>query len=75
MDVHARLGGYCPDRLSHAEAAKIFSVGILISGRGSNMVALIDAAQAGMIPNAEVAVVISDQAGCRGSGKSTRARY
>ena len=49
-------------------------LGILISGRGSNMVALIDAAQTGMIPNAEVAVVISDQRTAAGSGESTSAR-
>lgn len=41
--------------------AKTFRVGILISGRGSNMVALIDAVRSGAIPNAEVSVVISDQ--------------
>ena len=35
-------------------------IGILISGRGSNMVALVDAVQSGEIPNSEVAVVISD---------------
>jgi len=52
------------------EAAKTFRLGILISGRGSNMVALIDAAQAGMIPNAEVAVVISDQATAAGLEKA-----
>ena len=44
----------------------------LISGRGSNMVALIDAAQAGIIPHAEVAVVISDQASA--AGKKAQAR-
>jgi phosphoribosylglycinamide formyltransferase 1 len=36
-------------------------IGLLISGRGSNMVALIDAVGDGRIPNAEVAVVVSDQ--------------
>ena len=36
-------------------------VGILISGRGSNMVALVDAVQSGEIPDSEVAVVISDK--------------
>jgi len=36
-------------------------IGVLISGRGSNMVALADAVSAGMIRNAEIAVVISDQ--------------
>jgi phosphoribosylglycinamide formyltransferase-1 len=43
---------------------------ILISGRGSNMVALIDAAQSGRISNAEVAVVISDQAAAAGLEKA-----
>jgi phosphoribosylglycinamide formyltransferase-1 len=41
-------------------------IAILISGRGSNMVALADAVQAGGIPNAEVAVVISDQPDAKG---------
>lgn len=36
-------------------------LGILISGRGSNMVALADAIRDGTIPNAEVAIVISDK--------------
>jgi len=36
-------------------------IAILISGRGSNMVALADAVRDGTIPNAEVMVVISDQ--------------
>src|SRR5262245_15109620 len=36
-------------------------IGILISGRGSNMVALAEAVSAGIIRNAEIAVVISDQ--------------
>src|SRR5687768_1871911 len=53
-----------------SSSTKTFRVGILISGRGSNMVALIDAAQAGMIPNAEVAVVISDQATAAGLEKA-----
>lgn len=52
------------------EAAKTFRLGILISGRGSNMVALIDAAQAGMIPNAEVSVVISDKPNAAGLAKA-----
>ena len=52
------------------EAAKTFRLGILISGRGSNMVALIDAAQAGMIPNAEVSVVISDKPNAAGLVKA-----
>ncbi|HEY0378409.1 MAG TPA: phosphoribosylglycinamide formyltransferase [Pyrinomonadaceae bacterium] len=36
-------------------------IGILISGRGSNMVALAEAAAAGRIPAAEIVVVVSDQ--------------
>jgi phosphoribosylglycinamide formyltransferase 1 len=52
------------------EAAKTFRLGILISGRGSNMVALIDAAQAGTIPHAEVGVVISDQPAAPGLDKA-----
>ena len=36
-------------------------IGILISGRGSNMVALCDAACDGRIPDAEIALVISDK--------------
>src|SRR5437879_6311003 len=45
-------------------------LGILISGRGSNMVALADAVEEGRIPNAEVAVVVSDQANAAGLAKA-----
>ena len=41
-------------------------IAILISGRGSNMVALADAVRDGRIPNAEIAVVISDQPDAKG---------
>jgi phosphoribosylglycinamide formyltransferase 1 len=41
-------------------------LGILISGRGSNMIALSDAVNDGRIPNAEIAVVVSDQADAAG---------
>jgi len=41
-------------------------VGIIISGRGSNMVALVDAVRDGTIPTAEVAVVISNNAAAKG---------
>jgi phosphoribosylglycinamide formyltransferase 1 len=41
-------------------------VGIIISGRGSNMVALADAMRDGTIPTAEVAVVISNNASAKG---------
>jgi phosphoribosylglycinamide formyltransferase 1 len=36
-------------------------IGILISGRGSNMLAIADAVESGKISNTEIAVVISDQ--------------
>jgi len=36
-------------------------LGILISGRGSNMAALAEAVRKGRIPNAEIAIVISDK--------------
>ncbi len=48
-------------------------IGILISGRGSNMVAIVDAVKSGEIPDAEVAVVISDKADAAGLEKA-RAR-
>src|SRR5437868_6376740 len=41
-------------------------IGILISGRGSNMLALADAVAEGHIPGAEIAVVISDHADAPG---------
>jgi phosphoribosylglycinamide formyltransferase-1 len=45
-------------------------LGVLISGRGSNMQAIVDAVQQGRIPGAEVAVVISDQPGAAGLAKA-----
>ena len=45
-------------------------LGILISGRGSNMVALADAAREGRIPEAAVALVISNVAAAAGLGKA-----
>ena len=41
-------------------------IGILISGRGSNMLALADAVNDGRIPNAEIALVVSDKPGAAG---------
>lgn len=41
-------------------------IGILISGRGSNMVALAEAVRDGRVPNAQVAVVITDQPNAAG---------
>ncbi|MBK8465711.1 MAG: phosphoribosylglycinamide formyltransferase [Chloracidobacterium sp.] len=45
-------------------------IGILISGRGSNMVALVDAVQSGEIPDSEVSVVISNKADAAGLEKA-----
>lgn len=45
-------------------------IGILISGRGSNMVALVDAVKSGEIPDSEVAVVISDKLDAPGLAKA-----
>ena len=43
-------------------------IGILISGRGSNMLALADAVNAGRVPDAEIALVVSDHAEAAGLG-------
>lgn len=41
-------------------------IGILISGRGSNMVAIVDSVASGEIPDSRVSVVISDRADAGG---------
>lgn len=46
------------------------NIGILISGRGSNMVALVDAVHSGEIPDSTVAVVISDKRDAAGLEKA-----
>jgi phosphoribosylglycinamide formyltransferase-1 len=46
-------------------------IGILISGRGSNMVALADAIVEGSIPGAEIAIVISDHEDAPGLALAT----
>ena len=45
-------------------------IGILISGRGSNMVAIVEAVQSGRIPDSEVAVVVSDKTSAEGLEKA-----
>jgi phosphoribosylglycinamide formyltransferase-1 len=45
-------------------------IAILISGRGSNMIALADAVRDGIIPNAKISVVISDQPSAAGLAKA-----
>jgi phosphoribosylglycinamide formyltransferase 1 len=48
-------------------------IGVLLSGRGSNFEALAESAAAGRIPDAEIAVVISNREGAPGTEKA-RAR-
>ena len=45
-------------------------IGILISGRGTNMAAIVEAVQSGQIPNSEVVVVISDKTSAEGLEKA-----
>jgi phosphoribosylglycinamide formyltransferase-1 len=45
-------------------------IGVLLSGRGSNFVALADSVAAGRIPNAEMAIVISNREGTPGIDKA-----
>ncbi len=54
-------------RLEAIERARI---GVLISGRGSNMIALAEAVRDGRIQNAEIAIVISDQPNAAGLVKA-----
>ena len=51
-------------------SAIVKRLGILISGRGSNMVALAEAVRDGRIPNVEIAIVISDQPNAAGLAKA-----
>jgi phosphoribosylglycinamide formyltransferase-1 len=45
-------------------------IGVLLSGRGSNFVALADSVVAGRIPNAEIVIVISNREGAPGIDKA-----
>lgn len=45
-------------------------IGILISGRGSNMAAIVEAVGSGRIPDSEVAVVVSDKTSAKGLEKA-----
>jgi len=56
--------------MSENGPAKRARIAILISGRGSNMVALANAVQDDRLPNAEVAVVISDKPNAAGLSKA-----
>src|SRR5438876_7018473 len=45
-------------------------IGVLLSGRGSNFEALAESAAAGRIPNAEMAIVISNREGAPGIARA-----
>jgi phosphoribosylglycinamide formyltransferase 1 len=45
-------------------------IGVLLSGRGSNFVALAESMATGRIPNAEIAIVVSNREGAPGIGKA-----
>jgi len=45
-------------------------IGVLLSGRGSNFVALAESVSAGRIPNAEIAIVVSNREGAPGIDKA-----
>jgi phosphoribosylglycinamide formyltransferase 1 len=47
-------------------------IGVLLSGRGSNFEALADSVAAGRIPNAEIAVVVSNREGAPGIDNAQR---
>jgi phosphoribosylglycinamide formyltransferase 1 len=47
-------------------------IGVLLSGRGSNFEALADSVAAGRIPNAEIAIVISNREGAPGIEKAAQ---
>jgi phosphoribosylglycinamide formyltransferase-1 len=49
-------------------------LGVLLSGRGSNFEALADSIPAGRIPNAEIAIVISNRDGAPGIEKAQQRR-
>lgn len=55
--------------VAESKELELMKLGILISGRGSNMVALVDAVKSGEIPASEVAVVISDKPDAAGLEK------
>ncbi|MFZ0879512.1 MAG: formyltransferase family protein, partial [Candidatus Acidiferrales bacterium] len=45
-------------------------IGVLLSGRGSNFEALAESVSAGRIPNAEIAIVVSNREGAPGIEKA-----
>lgn len=51
---------------NQAEMADVKNLGILLSGRGSNFIAIADSIDAGRIPNARISIVISNRADAPG---------
>src|SRR6202453_3219463 len=47
-------------------------IGVLLSGRGSNFEALAESVAAGRIPDAEIAIVVSNREGAEGTQKARR---
>lgn len=56
--------------MAEIEILELMKIGILVSGRGSNMTAIIDAVKSGEIPDSQIAVVISDKPGAAGLAKA-----
>jgi phosphoribosylglycinamide formyltransferase 1 len=50
----------------HSSKTPITKIAILISGRGSNMLALAEAVKDGRVPNAQIALVVSDKPAAAG---------
>ncbi|MGA7839791.1 MAG: formyltransferase family protein, partial [Candidatus Acidiferrales bacterium] len=47
-------------------------IGVLLSGRGSNFDALAESVETGRIPDAEIAIVVSNREGAEGIEKARR---
>jgi phosphoribosylglycinamide formyltransferase 1 len=60
------MGFTINNQQSKINNAFMHSLGILLSGRGSNFVAIADSIAAGRIPNAQIALVISNRADAPG---------
>jgi phosphoribosylglycinamide formyltransferase-1 len=58
--------------LEENKKLELMKIGILISGRGSNMLAIAEAVRSGLITDSEVALVISDKAQAQGLEKAKK---
>jgi phosphoribosylglycinamide formyltransferase-1 len=61
-----------PTQLEHAPFSPSRSIGVLISGRGSNLQSIIDATAAGRL-DARIALVVSNRAGAQGLERAREA--